>query len=90
MPIVENLVVAAIATLCFLSGYAILARNERLAQASVCEFWRSRPDGFVDVARAAPGIVVDMRYAGSDNFVGRPINGYDAPRLLELYGRPSR
>lgn len=35
--------------------------------------------GFVDAATAVPGIVVDMRYAGSENFVGRPIAGYQAP-----------
>jgi len=38
----------------------------------------TRPDTFVDVASAVPGIVIDMRYAGSDNFIGRPIDGYDA------------
>jgi D-alanyl-D-alanine dipeptidase len=40
------------------------------------------PQGFVDAANAAPGLVVDMRYAGSRNFVGRPIAGYDAPRCV--------
>ncbi len=35
--------------------------------------------GFVDAGRAIPGLVVDMRYAGSINFVGRPITGYEAP-----------
>ncbi|SOR31954.1 protein of unknown function [Methylorubrum extorquens] len=29
-----------------------------------------------------PGLALDMRYAGSDNFVGRPIAGYEAPRCL--------
>ena len=37
------------------------------------------PDGFVDAAAVVPGLVVDMRYAGSYNFVGRPIDGYEAP-----------
>jgi D-alanyl-D-alanine dipeptidase len=40
------------------------------------------PHGFVDVAAVAPGIVVDMRYAGSDNFMGRPARGYGAARCL--------
>lgn len=40
------------------------------------------PDGFVDAAEVVPGLVVDMRYAGSDNFVGRPVDGYDAGRCL--------
>ncbi|CAO4186593.1 M15 family metallopeptidase [Methylorubrum extorquens] len=39
-------------------------------------------DPFVDAARHVPGLALDMRYAGSDNFVGRPIVGYEAPRCL--------
>ncbi|WP_060772128.1 M15 family metallopeptidase [Methylobacterium sp. AMS5] len=39
-------------------------------------------DPFVDAARHVPGLALDMRYAGSDNFVGRPIAGYEAPRCL--------
>jgi D-alanyl-D-alanine dipeptidase len=37
------------------------------------------PADFVDAAAVVPGLVVEMRYAGSDNFVGRPIVGYEAP-----------
>ena len=37
------------------------------------------PAGFVDAASVVPGLVVDMRYAGSSNFIGRPIDGYEAP-----------
>lgn len=37
------------------------------------------PAGFVDAVRVVPGLVVDVRYAGSNNFVGRPIDGYEAP-----------
>ena len=37
---------------------------------------------FVDAGRAIPGLVVDMRYAGATNFVGRPIAGYGAPVCL--------
>jgi D-alanyl-D-alanine dipeptidase len=37
------------------------------------------PAGFVDAASVVPGLVVDMRYFGSNNFVGRPIDGYRAP-----------
>jgi zinc D-Ala-D-Ala dipeptidase len=40
------------------------------------------PAGFVDAATVVPGLVVDLRYAGSHNFVGRPIDGYEAPRCL--------
>ncbi|MEQ1779898.1 MAG: M15 family metallopeptidase [Hyphomonadaceae bacterium] len=38
--------------------------------------------GFVDAGHAIPGLVVDMRYAGAINFVGRPIAGYEAPVCL--------
>src|SRR2546421_329586 len=37
---------------------------------------------FVDLAEMAPGIAIDMRYAGALNFVGRPVRGYVAPRCL--------
>ena len=36
----------------------------------------------VDIEAIAPSIVVEMRYFGSDNFVGRPIDGYLAPKCL--------
>ncbi len=36
-------------------------------------------DGFVLVKDAIPTIVLDMRYAGQHNFIGRPIEGYQAP-----------
>jgi D-alanyl-D-alanine dipeptidase len=37
------------------------------------------PD-LVDLARIDPSIGIEMRYAGSANFVGAPIDGYEAPR----------
>jgi len=40
------------------------------------------PPGFVDLAAVAPDIVVDMRYAGADNFLGRPARGYSGARCL--------
>ena len=43
---------------------------------------QERPAAFVDAATVVPGLVADMRYAGSHNFVGRPIDGYEAPRCL--------
>lgn len=38
--------------------------------------------GFVDAASVAPGLVVDMRYFGAENFIGRRIAGYEAPVCL--------
>ena len=47
--------------------------------ASVARAGDTMPAGFVDAASVVPGLVVDMRYAGSSNFIGRPIDGYEAP-----------
>jgi zinc D-Ala-D-Ala dipeptidase len=49
------------------------------AQSAVAQ---DRPAAFVDAATVVPGLVADMRYAGSHNFVGRPIDGYRAPHCL--------
>jgi D-alanyl-D-alanine dipeptidase len=43
---------------------------------------QDRPAAFVDAATVVPGLIVEARYAGSHNFVGRPIDGYEAPRCL--------
>lgn len=40
------------------------------------------PTAFVNAAGVVPGLVVEMRYAGAHNFVGRPIAGYEAPVCL--------
>ena len=40
------------------------------------------PSGFVDAADVVEGLVVDMRYFGSNNFVGAKIDGYERPRCL--------
>jgi zinc D-Ala-D-Ala dipeptidase len=42
----------------------------------------TRPANFVEAASVVPGLVVDMRYAGSHNFVGEPITGYERPVCL--------
>lgn len=49
------------------------------AQAAVAQ---ERPAAFVDASTIVPGLIVEMRYAGAHNFVGRPIDGYQAPRCL--------
>ncbi|MFC0153831.1 M15 family metallopeptidase [Xanthomonas dyei] len=40
--------------------------------------------GLIDVRTLAPEIAVDMRYAGSNNFTGRVVPGYLAPRCYLL------
>lgn len=55
------------------------------AVASMKEIWRrwfapgrraGPPAGFVRLAEVVPAIWQDMRYAGSENFLGRPVPGY--------------
>jgi D-alanyl-D-alanine dipeptidase len=41
-----------------------------------------RPTGFVDAVSVVPGLVVEMRYFGDNNFVGRRIDGYEQPLCL--------
>ena len=38
--------------------------------------------GLVDISELVPDITLDMRYAGTNNFVGRPIDGYSSARCL--------
>lgn len=40
--------------------------------------------GLVDISVLAPDIDIDMRYAGTHNFTGGIVEGYDAPRCLLL------
>jgi D-alanyl-D-alanine dipeptidase len=42
----------------------------------------ARPPGFIDAADVVDGLVVEMRYFGSNNFVGSAIDGYEAGRCL--------
>jgi zinc D-Ala-D-Ala dipeptidase len=53
-----------------------------LGSLSVTAAAQDRPAAFVDAATVVPGLIVDARYAGAHNFVGRPIDGYQAPRCL--------
>lgn len=36
--------------------------------------------GLVDIRQLVPDIAQEIRYFGSHNFVGRPVDGYEAPR----------
>lgn len=40
---------------------------------------QQRPASFVDAATQVPNLVVDLRYLTADNFIGRPIDGYERP-----------
>ncbi|NQY06474.1 MAG: M15 family metallopeptidase [Flavobacteriaceae bacterium] len=38
------------------------------------------PDNFVNIKVAIPSIHLDIRYYGNHNFIGKPIDGYEAPK----------
>ena len=40
------------------------------------------PGGFVFLRDIDPTIIQDIRYAGSNNFIGRPLRGYDAAECV--------
>lgn len=45
---------------------------------------QSLPHGFVRLRDVAPSILEDVRYAGSDNFTGAPVPGYEKPECWLL------
>jgi D-alanyl-D-alanine dipeptidase len=40
--------------------------------------------GLIDIRQLSPDVAEDIKYAGSDNFVGGPVDGYLAPKCLLL------
>lgn len=52
------------------------------ALALACASGAPAPPELVDATALAPTLVLDLRYATDDNFVGAPIAGYEAPRCL--------
>ncbi len=56
---------------------SLLAGSPGVAQAQV-----KAPADFVDLGRADPTILMDIRYRTAHNFVGRPIDGYLEPLCI--------
>ncbi|HTQ99223.1 MAG TPA: M15 family metallopeptidase [Candidatus Acidoferrum sp.] len=54
----------------------------KLSAFSAVEHHAEIPDNFVHLREVMPDVVEDVRYYGSDNFVGERIPGYEAPRLI--------
>jgi D-alanyl-D-alanine dipeptidase len=52
------------------------------ALGSTAAFAQVRSAGFVDATASVPGLIVEMRYFGAHNFVGRPVEGYERPVCL--------
>ena len=49
---------------------------------ALCEAECAYPPGFVRVTDVIPDVVLDIRYAGENNFIGSKIDGYDAPEAI--------
>ena len=62
---------------CWHTAALMLVLSPALAQAGA-----RLPEGFVYLRDVDPSIRQDMRYAGRDNFVGRPLAGYGAGECL--------
>jgi D-alanyl-D-alanine dipeptidase len=62
------------------SGIAAAIVLAALMQAAAAQ--GALPAGFVYLRAVDPSIVQDIRYAGSDNFVGRPLPGYEAAECI--------
>jgi D-alanyl-D-alanine dipeptidase len=61
-----------------LAGALACATDLGLAGALAC----ATDPGFVDATALAPTLALDLRYASAHNFVGEPIEGYEAARCL--------
>lgn len=53
-----------------------------ICASSVLADSQGRAPLLADVQDLAPGIMLDIRYATADNFTGRPVPGYVAPKCL--------
>ena len=53
-----------------------------LAQVTIAAAAQTLPGGFVYLRDIDPTILQDIRYAGSNNFVGRRLSGYDAAECV--------
>jgi len=62
------------------SGLAAAIALVAMTHAAVAQ--RALPAGFVYLRGVDPTIAQDIRYAGSDNFVGRPLPGYEAAECI--------
>src|SRR5262245_53282786 len=63
----------------FVAGLAVLASLPLRAEEA-----RALPEPLVYLRDIEPTILQDIRYAGTDNFTGRPVPGYDAGECVLL------
>lgn len=46
-----------------------------------CQKNHAIPSAFVNLKKLIPNLELDLRYKGNHNFIGRPVNGYEANKL---------
>jgi D-alanyl-D-alanine dipeptidase len=66
------LLVLALFICSFLMGTEVVQKGKNLPL----------PKGFVYLGNEIPSAIIDLRYYGSNNFLGEPVDGYEAPRLI--------
>lgn len=79
-PMTKNTAIAS-AQMVFALALA-LGESANLAASQTAPQPNERPQDMIELAEIAPEITQDMRYHGANNFVGRPIPGYRAPKCL--------
>lgn len=68
----------------FLLTLVCLGFTAQAAEVTVSPATRLDEAGLVDVATRIPDARMEIRYAGDHNFVGRPVDGYEAPKCYLL------
>lgn len=74
LPLFFSLLSVAVLARCASDGIPQVAMNQPNAA--------FMPKGFVYVDTVIPDLRTNLKYAGSDNFVGRPLNGYRGNRAI--------
>ncbi|WP_343038772.1 M15 family metallopeptidase [Pseudoxanthomonas kalamensis] len=64
--------------------FALLAVTFLLHAQTISPATRFEQTDLIDLTRLAPDILLDIRYATADNFVGVPVRGYEAPKCYLL------
>lgn len=64
------------------TGLSLLCLTTLIACSGETDSRSMLPDGFSRLSAIDPGIQQDMRYFGHNNFLGRPVAGYEAPECI--------
>lgn len=74
----------------FIAGSKTVAMRRALAAIGLLTLWQPHPamseprlpEGFAYLRDVEPTIAQDIKYAGTDNFMGRPLPGYDGVECI--------